>query len=349
MEFVVGEIAHVAVSVGPVVGALARTAALDEVAVVVGAALPVVGAFAGAVAVDELAFVTVSVGPLERAAARAFPFAEIAFVAVAVLEEIDAAAVPVSVEELAFVTLSVDPVEGALSGALVIDEIADVFVSVFPCVGALPVAFVVEEFAFVAVAVVVVPFAACAIASGQRARNVDGSNRRARHCGRRSRRGGARRRGQRRGCRRRCHDGRRVEFQRPGDRFHQFGEVLFGVGKGREPVLAAEVVVELVAHARIVGDEGDDDLPVVERLVDLVEHVLRCVGVVGIDQHDDLAVADAADDFAGVGLSGQDVARGDPAGDAVLFQRVAERIGQLFVFTCVTDKNVVCHEPSIGG
>lgn len=59
-----------------------------------GAALPVVGAFAGAVAVDELAFVTVSVGPLERAAARAFPFAEIAFVAVAVLEEIDAAAVP---------------------------------------------------------------------------------------------------------------------------------------------------------------------------------------------------------------------------------------------------------------
>ena len=142
---------------------------------------------------------------------------------------------------------------------------------------------------------------------------------------------------------------RRVEFQRPGDRFHQFGEVLFGVGKGREPVLAAEVVIELVAHARIVGDEGDDDLPVVERLVDLVEHVLRCVGVVGIDQHDDLAVADAADDFAGVGLSGQDVARGDPAGDAVLFQRVAERIGQLFVFTCVTDKNVVCHEPSIGG
>ena len=109
--------------------------------------------------------------------------------------------------------------------------------------------------------------------------------------------------------------------------------MLFGVGKGREPVLAAEVVVELVAHARIVGDEGDDDLPVVERLVDLVEHVLRCVGVVGIDQHDDLAVADAADDFAGVGLSGQDVARGDPAGDAVLFQRVAERIGQLFVFT----------------
>ena len=107
--------------------------------------------------------------------------------------------------------------------------------------------------------------------------------------------------------------------------------MLFGVGKGREPVLAAEVVVELVAHARIVGDEGDDDLPVVERLVDLVEHVLRCVGVVGIDQHDDLAVADAADDFAGVGLSGQDVARGDPAGDAVLFQRVAERIGQLFV------------------
>lgn len=323
---------------------MARTAALDEVAVVVGAALPVVGAFAGAVAVDELAFVTVAVGPLERAAARAFPFAEIAFVAVAVLEEIDAAAVPVSVEELAFVTLSVDPVEGALSGALVIDEIADVFVSVFPCVGALPVAFVVEEFAFVAVAVVVVLFAACAIASGQRARNVDGSNRRARHCGRRSRRGG-----RRRGCRRRCHDGRRVEFQRPGDRFHQFGEVLFGVGKGREPVLAAEVVIELVAHARIVGDEGDDDLPVVERLVDLVEHVLRCVGVVGIDQHDDLAVADAADDFAGVGLSGQDVARGDPAGDAVLFQRVAERIGQLFVFTCVTDKNVVCHEPSIGG
>ena len=314
-----------------------------------GAALPVVGAFSGAVAVDELAFVTVSVGPLERAAARAFPFAEIAFVAVAVLEEIDAAAVPVSVEELAFVTLSVDPVEGALSGALVIDEIADVFVSVFPCVGALPVAFVVEEFAFVAVAVVVVLFAACAIASGQRARNVDGSNRRARHCGRRSRRGGARRLGRRRGCRRRRHDGRRVEFQRPGDRFHQFGEVLFGVGKGREPVLAAEVVVELVAHARIVGDEGDDDLPVVERLVDLVEHVLRCVGVVGIDQHDDLAVADAADDFAGVGLSGQDVARGDPAGDAVLFQRVAERIGQLFVFTCVTDKNVVCHEPSIGG
>jgi len=95
----------------------------------------------------------------------------------------------------------------------------------------------------------------------------------------------------------------------------------------------------------ILNPQRNDGNPFVHRSIDFFRDLRRLIGVIGEQQHHDLCRANRFDDRLTPLYSSENVARGDPAANALLLQTGTHGIRNRFVVRAITDKNVVHFVP----
>ncbi len=99
-----------------------------------------------------------------------------------------------------------------------------------------------------------------------------------------------------------------------------------------------DVILQRFGRRDVLDSERNDRQPLLKPVLHFPADLGRVVGVPGKNQNKDLRFVDGVDDrLAPVG-AGLDIARGDPAPDAVNLQRRANSVGSRLVLRRVTNK-----------
>ena len=109
---------------------------------------------------------------------------------------------------------------------------------------------------------------------------------------------------------------------------------------GVEPVRGRQEVFKAGSQLGRVEAQGHQCPPLGARPLHLAQHVRRGNRLVGQQQHQHTGRVKAPDNRIGIEVTGHDVARGDPAGDAGSLERGTDAIGGLHVRRGVADENV---------
>ena len=159
-----------------------------------------------------------------------------------------------------------------------------------------------------------------------------------RHCGRKGHRRGGRRRRLPEGF------GDGMFLDEAGDGVAEVVEaMLHGRGEGVEPMGVHQGELHGAGGEHVLDAVGDEDFFFADGAFDLAADLRGVIGVEGEDEEDDLAFVEGVDEGGAVLFAGEDVARGDPAGDAMGLERGAGSVGNELVFCGVADEDFVRH------
>src|SRR5437773_11455404 len=118
--------------------------------------------------------------------------------------------------------------------------------------------------------------------------------------------------------------------------FHRRGECI-------QPVRRANEVFQGIGWRDIFDPERNDRYTLVDRALDLPLNLCRGIGICRKDQHHGTRAPDGFHDRAAPIAARNNIARRDPAADAVSLQNHASGIGYLFVLQRIANEYVVRH------
>ena len=108
-----------------------------------------------------------------------------------------------------------------------------------------------------------------------------------------------------------------------------------------EPVLAAQEILEVVLRLNILNPDGHDHHPATDGALDLAQNLRRLVRLQREEQHHHPRLGQGTNDRAAPARAGWDVARRNPATDAVRLEPGAHRVGDVPIGRRVADEDVV--------
>jgi hypothetical protein len=116
-----------------------------------------------------------------------------------------------------------------------------------------------------------------------------------------------------------------------------------GRGQGIEPVRCANEIFEGFIGVDVFDPERDNGYALTDRAFYFPDYLLGFIGIGREHEHHDLARANCIYDRLAPLSAGHYIPRCDPAPYAADFQRRAYGVGYGFIFSGVTDKNIVSH------